>query len=83
MQVGMLPAGDIILDLARLVTKEVDYRGSFRFLDEITDAVNLLAAGADLAPMLTHTLDIGDAEVAFRTALDRTLSNKVLASIVQ
>ncbi|MFB9783565.1 MULTISPECIES: zinc-binding dehydrogenase [Rhodococcus] len=54
-QVGMLPAGDISLDPARLVTREVDYLGSFRFLDEITDAVKLLAAGTDLTPMLTHT----------------------------
>lgn len=81
-QVGMLPAGDITLDLARLVTREVDYLGSFRFLDEVTDAVNLLAAGTDLTPMLTHTFDVADAESAFRTALDRTISNKVVLKLI-
>ncbi len=29
MQVGMFPAGDVTLDLARLVKREVDYLGSF------------------------------------------------------
>ncbi|MGH3894228.1 MAG: zinc-binding dehydrogenase [Rhodococcus qingshengii] len=28
-QVGMFPAGDVTLDLARLVKREVDYLGSF------------------------------------------------------
>ena len=82
MQVGMFPAGGVTLDLARLVTREVDYLGSFRFLDEITDAVNLLATGTDLAPMLTYTFDVRDAETAFRTALDRKISNKGILQFV-
>ena len=63
-QVGMLPAGDITLDLGRLVTREADYLGSFRFLNEFTDAVKLLATRTDLAAMLTHTFYVRDAETA-------------------
>lgn len=77
-QVGMLPTGEVPMDLALLVTREVSYLGSFRFIDEITDAVDLLSAGLDLEPMLTHTFVVDDAQLAFSTALDRNSASKVL-----
>jgi L-idonate 5-dehydrogenase len=77
-QVGMLPQGEAAMDLALLVTREVSYHGSFRFLDEITDAVELLSSGLDIEPMLTHTFGIDDAPAAFATALDRNRASKVM-----
>lgn len=77
-QVGMLPRGEIGVAMAQLVTKEVHYLGSFRFLDEITDAVSVLAAGATIEPMLTHTVDVADAVTAFEQALDRSSASKVM-----
>jgi L-idonate 5-dehydrogenase len=78
-QVGNLPAGPISAELAALVTREIDYRGSFRFVDEISTAVELLAAGLDVEPLLTHTFPLDELGRAFATAADRTTgSSKVL-----
>src|SRR5690606_8991353 len=41
-QVGILPDEQIAVNLGPLVNKEVQYRGTFRFDDEITAAVDLL-----------------------------------------
>ncbi|BCT77305.1 L-idonate 5-dehydrogenase [Sinomonas cyclohexanicum] len=78
-QVGNLPAGDVSVSLAELVFREVDYRGTFRFVDEITTALLYLAEGLDVEPMLTHEFAAEDAVEAFRVAGDRsTGSSKVL-----
>jgi len=78
-QVGNLPAGLVQAELAALVSREIDYRGTYRFVDEISDALAYLADGLDVEPVLTHTFDADDAEEAFRTATDRsTGSSKVL-----
>ena len=78
-QVGNLPTADIQVSLGHLVTREIDYRGSYRFVDEISDAVNLLADGLDVSPILTHEFPIEDAVKAFETAADRRSgSSKVL-----
>lgn len=79
-QVGMLPPQAIPIDLSQLVTKEIDYRGSLRFVDEITDAVRALADGLDVDPLLAHTFHADDANTAFETALDPTVAGKVLLS---
>ena len=64
------------------MTRELEYIGSFRFIDEITDAVDSLAGGLDVEPLLTHTFDIDDALRAFETAADRsTGSSKVLLKL--
>ncbi|MCI9888974.1 L-idonate 5-dehydrogenase [Micrococcales bacterium 31B] len=78
-QVGNLPTRAIEVSLGQLVTREIDYRGSYRFIDEITDAIALLAAGLDVTPIMTHEFDLDDAQRAFETAADRsTGSSKVL-----
>ncbi|MGI8313413.1 L-idonate 5-dehydrogenase [Saccharopolyspora hattusasensis] len=77
-QVGNLPPGVISAELASLVTKEVTYAGSYRFVDEITDAVALLAGTIDVEPLLTHTFTPDRLSEAFHTALDRRTSSKVL-----
>ena len=59
--------------------REVDYRGTFRFVDEISTALQYLAEGLDIEPLLTHEFAAEDAVEAFRVAGDRgTGSSKVL-----
>ena len=78
-QVGNLPAGTLEVSLAELVFREIDYRGTFRFIDEISTALEYLAAGLDVEPMLTHEFPVDYAVEAFRVAGDRsTGSSKVL-----
>lgn len=78
-QVGNLPAQEIEVVLGQLITREVDYRGSYRFADEITDAVRLMASGVDVTPLITHEFGIEQAAEAFAVAADRsTGSSKVL-----
>ena len=78
-QVGNLPAGKLEVSLAELVFREIDYRGSFRFVDEISTALEYLAEGLDIEPLLTHEFPVEEAAEAFRVAGDRsTGSSKVL-----
>jgi L-idonate 5-dehydrogenase len=78
-QVGNLPAGEVQVSLAELVFREIDYRGTFRFVDEISTALEYLAEGLDIEPLLTHEFAAEDALEAFRVAGDRsTGSSKVL-----
>ncbi|MDQ4501677.1 L-idonate 5-dehydrogenase [Sinomonas sp. ASV322] len=78
-QVGNLPAGKLEVSLAELVFREIDYRGTFRFVDEISTALDYLADGLDVEPILTHEFPVEEAVEAFRVAGDRsTGSSKVL-----
>lgn len=77
-QVGNLPPGDITIALAALVSREIDYRGTFRFREEIVDAIAALSAGLRVEHLITHTYGVDDALAAFATAADKTISSKVL-----
>jgi len=78
-QVGNLPGGDVSATLGNLVTREIDYRGSYRFIDEISEALELMASGLDVGPLMTHEVSIGDAARGFALAADRsTGSSKVM-----
>lgn len=78
-QVGNLPGSAVSAVLGDLVTREINWLGSYRFVDEITDAVAALAGGIDVSPLITHTFDIDDAAAALAVAGDRsTGSSKVL-----
>lgn len=78
-QVGNLPGSAVSAVLGDLVTREISWLGSYRFVDEITDAVAALAGGIDVSPLITHTFDIDDAAAALAVAGDRsTGSSKVL-----
>lgn len=81
-QVGNLPADPAQMSLGQLVTREINYIGSYRFVDEVVDALDAMANGLDVEPILTHEFDIEDAEEAFATAADRsTGSSKVLLKL--
>nr|WP_244954026.1 L-idonate 5-dehydrogenase [Spelaeicoccus albus] len=81
-QVGNVPSGAVSAELAAIVTREIEYRGTYRFVDEISDALDLLAGGLDVEPLLTHSFPIDDAAEAFAVAGDRsTGSSKVMLQL--
>ena len=78
-QVGNLPGTESPAALGDLVTREISWIGSYRFVDEITDAVAAMAAGLDVTPLITHSFGIDDAASAMQVAADRSSgSSKVL-----
>lgn len=78
-QVGNVPAKPMPSNLGNIVTKEIEYRGSYRFIDEIQEALELMAGGVDVDPVITHEFPVDEALSAFQTAGDRTTgSSKVL-----
>ncbi|TCZ53643.1 L-idonate 5-dehydrogenase [Roseicella aquatilis] len=75
-QLGL--GGDVSLPLSALVAKEIALRGTFRFQEEFTLAVELLARGAiDPMPLLTARLPLEEAVAAFELAGDRGKAMKV------
>lgn len=77
-QVGMLADAAIGVNLAPLVSKEVQLRGTFRFSTEIDEAVEMLAGNPSIAGVVTHVLPAASAVEAFTTAKDSAASGKVL-----
>lgn len=81
-QVGNLPGEPAPAVLGDLVTREITWVGSYRFVDEISDALLAMAAGLDVSPLVTHRFPLADAAEALRTAADRsTGSSKVLLQL--
>lgn len=77
-QAGNLRAGTVEANLAGIVTKEIDYRGSYRFADEMDTAIRMLAEGLDVSAVISHEFSIDDAEEAFRTATTAEASKVLL-----
>ncbi|KAA5836945.1 L-idonate 5-dehydrogenase [Saccharopolyspora hirsuta] len=77
-QVGMLADAAIGVNLAPLVSKEVQLRGTFRFSTEIDEAVDLLATNPSISQVVTHVFPAAEAVGAFETAKDSAASGKVL-----
>jgi L-idonate 5-dehydrogenase len=69
-QVGNLPGTPTPAALGDLVTREITWLGSYRFVDEITDALQAMGAGLDVTPLITHSFPLAEAEQAIRTAAD-------------
>lgn len=80
-QVGMLPDEARALNLAPLVAKELQLRGTFRFDDEIDEAVRLLDETPSIERVITHELPADQALAAFAAARDSAASGKVLVSL--
>ena len=58
--------------MMQITVKELDLRGSFRFREEFSAVVRLMQSGLiDVKPVITHTIPLDDAELAFRIANDR------------
>lgn len=80
-QVGMLPDAAAPMNLAAMVSKEIDVRGSFRFNNEIDDAVVMLAEHPEIEHVVTHEIPVDDAVRAFNVARDSESSGKVLIAL--
>jgi L-idonate 5-dehydrogenase len=81
-QVGNLPGKAAPATLGDLVTREITWIGSYRFVDEITDAVAAMDNGLDVTPLITHRYPINEAGQAIAVAADRNSgSSKVLLQL--
>lgn len=80
-QLGMLPNEPRPVVFAPMLSKEITFIGSWRFNDEIEQAVELLAAHPEIADVVTHVIDADEAESAFTVASNSEESGKVLVSV--
>jgi L-idonate 5-dehydrogenase len=80
-QVGNLPDAIRPVNLAPLVSKELQLRGTFRFNDEIDAAITLLDQNPQIEQVITHVLPIEDVDQAFAVAADSEASGKVLVEV--
>ena len=81
-QVGNLPGAPAPAALGDLVTREITWIGSYRFVDEISDALHAMAAGLDVSPVITHTFGIDQAAEAMRVFGDPASgSSKVMLKL--
>ena len=78
-QLGNLPGGAIEAPVNLVMSKEIELRGSFRFDREFAEAVGLIVAGeVDVRAIVTGEMPLSAAPDAFRLALDRSRSLKVM-----
>jgi L-idonate 5-dehydrogenase len=75
-QLGL--GGDMKLPMNIIVAKELQIRGTFRFVEEFRLAVDLMGSGLiDVKPLLTQTIPFEQAVDAFTLASDRSQAMKV------
>jgi L-idonate 5-dehydrogenase len=75
MQLGL--GGDMTVPVQTLTAKEIDLRGSFRFHEEFGAAVAMMQKRLiNVAPLITQTLPLAEAEAAFQVAGDRSQAMK-------
>ncbi|MFI1728091.1 L-idonate 5-dehydrogenase [Streptomyces acidicola] len=78
-QVGNLPGTAAPSVLGDLVTREITWIGSYRFVDEIDDALVALRDGLDVSPVISHRFPLDQAEQALAVAADPgSASSKVM-----
>ena len=81
-QVGNLPGAPAPAALGDLVTREITWIGSFRFVEEIGDALLALRDGLDVGPIVTHRFPLARAAEAMAVAADRASgSSKVMLEL--
>ena len=69
------------VNLAPLVSRELQLRGTLRFNNEIDEAIQLLATNPALDQVITHEYPADQAVDAFATAANSNLSGKVLLTL--
>lgn len=75
-QLGL--GGDMTVPMQAMTAKEITLKGSFRFDPEFATAVQLMQAGLiKVDPLITHSFDFADAQLAFDRAGDRSAAMKV------
>ncbi|MFD2795758.1 L-idonate 5-dehydrogenase [Promicromonospora vindobonensis] len=67
-QVGNLPGTAAPAALGDLVTREITWVGAYRFVEEISDALDALGDGLDVSSVVTHRFGIEQAGEALATA---------------
>jgi L-idonate 5-dehydrogenase len=78
-QIGNLPGGAISVPANAIMAKELTLLGTFRFGQEFTTAVELIASGAiDVTRIISAERPLSAAPEALRLALDRSRSMKVM-----
>lgn len=80
-QVGMMPDDPRPINIAPFISKEVQWLGSFRFKDEIDEAIRRLAANPAIEDVITHEFSADDAVAAFEIARDSDASGKVIIAV--
>ena len=79
-QIGMVPDEGRPINLAPAISKEISIHGVFRFVDEIDEAIRILAAEPGVASVVTQVIPATSAAEAFDIARDSSASGKVLVS---
>lgn len=75
MQLGL--GGDMSLPMMAITAKELSLKGSFRFHEEFSMAVELMCSGlVDVKPLISHTFSLEEATQAFTIANDRSVAMK-------
>ena len=75
-QLGL--GGDMQIPVQTMTTKEIQFKGSFRFHEEFFTGVELMQRNLiDVKPLITHTVALDDSESGFRLASDRNQAVKV------
>ncbi|MDT0317717.1 L-idonate 5-dehydrogenase [Streptomyces millisiae] len=69
-QVGNLPGTPAPAALGELVTREITWIGSYRFVEEIDDALRAMRDGLDVSPVVSHRFAMADAATALTVAAD-------------
>ncbi|WP_062228949.1 L-idonate 5-dehydrogenase [Aureimonas frigidaquae] len=78
-QIGNLAAGELPILANSIMSKEIDLKGSFRFGNIFHEAVGLIADGTiDVTRLITARRPLEEVVPAFRLALDRSQSVKVI-----
>ncbi len=68
------------LRYSKVVSREIDVVGSYRYTIEYAEAVDALATGLDITPLLSGSFALDQAEQAFTLASDRKRAMKVCMS---
>ncbi|WP_299145358.1 L-idonate 5-dehydrogenase [uncultured Tateyamaria sp.] len=75
-QLGL--GGDMTLPMQAMTAKELQLKGSFRFHAEFYTAVEMMRTGRlNVKPLITHQIEMDDAQAAFELASDRSQAIKV------
>ena len=80
-QVGMMAGGPQGIEIAPIVSKELQLRGTFRFHDEIDAAIALLTDNPWMEQVVTQDYPADRAIEAFEVARDSARSGKVLVDL--
>ncbi|MEV8336291.1 L-idonate 5-dehydrogenase [Streptomyces niveus] len=67
-QVGNLPGSAVPAVLGDLVTREITWIGSYRFIEEIDEALLAMRDGLDVSPVISHRFDLARADEALAVA---------------